>query len=150
MSDPLDVNTGSSQVNTNASSEHASAIPVADTALLQRMLKLQAFATLAVSLCGLLIGGQHAATSALLGGLSVIVGAWFAGKIAQKGQHKTDATAVLLNLLKAEAVKIIIVALFLFVTFKSYHGLIPVALIAGLAGSALFSGAALAKSQAKI
>jgi ATP synthase protein I len=36
------------------------------------------------------------------------------------------------------------------VVFKLFHALVPFALIAGLAGAALFSGAALAKSQANV
>jgi ATP synthase protein I len=48
-------------------------------------------------------------------------------------------------MLKAEAVKILVIAVLLFLVFKLYQQLVPVALIAGLAAAALFSGAALAK-----
>jgi ATP synthase protein I len=50
---------------------------------------------------------------------------------------------VLIRLLKAEAVKIVIIVLLLWLTFKFYSGLVPLALIIGLAGAALFSGAAI-------
>ncbi len=38
----------------------------------------------------------------------------------------------------------------LFVSFKLYHQLVPIALIAGLAAAAVFSGAALAKTDKTI
>lgn len=118
--------------------------------LYRNMLRWQVMATAAVTIVALVVSGSHAAVSALLGGVSVVVGAWFASRIAEKGRLKTDPTAVLLNLLKAEAVKILIIAIILFVVFKLYQALVPFALIAGLAGAALFSGAALAKSQVDV
>jgi ATP synthase protein I len=122
----------------------------AGMSLYRNMLRWQVMATAAVTIVALVVSGSHAAVSALLGGVSVVVGAWFASRIAEKGRLKTDPTAVLLNLLKAEAVKILIIAIILFVVFKLYQALVPFALIAGLAGAALFSGAALAKSQVDV
>jgi len=122
----------------------------AGMSLYRNMLRWQVMATAAVTIIALVVSGSHAAVSALLGGVSVVVGAWFASRIAEKGRLKTDPTAVLLNLLKAEAVKILIIAIILFVVFKLYQALVPFALIAGLAGAALFSGAALAKSQVDV
>lgn len=116
----------------------------------RNMLRWQVLATLFVTVAAGALSGVPAAISALLGGVAVIVGAWFAAKIAEKGQSKTQPTAVLLNLLKAEAVKILIIAVILFVVFKAYQSLVPFALIAGLAAAALFSGAALAKSQTPV
>lgn len=122
----------------------------AQQSLYRNMLRWQVMATGAVTVAALAVGGLPSATSALLGGVSVVIGAWFAAKIAEKGRSKTDPTAVLLNLLKAEAVKILIIAIILFVVFKLYQALVPFALIAGLAAAALFSGAALAKSQVDV
>lgn len=119
----------------------------AGMSLYSNMLRWQMMATTAVTLIAYAVGGLPAALSALMGGVSVVIGAWFATRIAEKGREKTDPTAVLLNLLKAEAVKIVIIAIILFVVFKLYQALVPFALIAGLAAAALFSGAALAKSQ---
>lgn len=124
--------------------------PAAGVSLYRNMLRWQVMATAAVTIVALIVSGSQAAVSALLGGVSVIIGAWFASRIAEKGRSKTDPTAVLLNLLKAEAVKILIIAIILFVVFKLYQALVPFALIAGLAAAALFSGAALAKSQANV
>lgn len=122
----------------------------AGMSLYRNMLRWQVMATVAVTIVAFVVSGPQAAVSALLGGVSVIIGAWFASRIAEKGRSKTDPTAVLLNLLKAEAVKILIIAIILFVVFKLYQALVPFALIAGLAAAALFSGAALAKSQVDV
>ena len=122
----------------------------AGMSLYRNMLRWQVMATVAVTIVAFVVSGPQAAVSALLGGVSVIIGAWFASRIAEKGRSKTDPTAVLLNLLKAEAVKILIIAIILLVVFKLYQALVPFALIAGLAAAALFSGAALAKSQVDV
>lgn len=108
-----------------------------------KMLQWQLSATFAVMLIALIVSGLHAGISALAGGLSVAIGAFFASKIAQRSSK--EAATVLVNLLKAEAVKIVIIVVLLFITFKVYKQLVPFALIVGLAGAALFSGAAMSK-----
>ncbi|NOT14196.1 MAG: ATP synthase subunit I [Methylotenera sp.] len=109
------------------------------------MLKIQLIATLAVAMLALVISGVSAAISAVLGGASVVVGAYVASLVAKRGAHHTDASAILINLLKAEAVKILVIIVLLFIAFSFYGQLVHVALIAGLAAAALFSGAALSK-----
>lgn len=109
------------------------------------MLKIQVVATLSVAVVVFFLSGYSASISALLGGASVVVGALVAAKIAQRSVSATDATEILLNLLKAEAVKILVIIIMLLVIFKVYSQLVPFALIAGLAAAALFSGAALSK-----
>jgi ATP synthase protein I len=109
------------------------------------MLKIQLVATLAVAAIALVFAGMHAGISALLGGASVLVGACAAAVIAKRGANNEDATAILVNLLKAEAVKILVIIVLLVIIFKVYMQLVPFALIAGLAAAALFSGAALSK-----
>ncbi|MES2503000.1 MAG: ATP synthase subunit I [Pseudomonadota bacterium] len=108
-----------------------------------KMLQWQLMATLAVAVIAAIISGAHAGVSAVAGGLSVAIAAFFASKIAQRSSK--EAATVLVNLLKAEAVKIVIIVVLLFITFKVYKQLVPFALIAGLAASALFSGAAMSK-----
>lgn len=108
-----------------------------------KMLQWQLSATLVVMLVAFIVSGVHAAISALAGGLSVTIGAYFASKIAQRSSK--EAATVLVNLLKAEAVKIVIIVVLLFITFKVYKQLVPFALIAGLTAAALFSGAAMSK-----
>ena len=111
--------------------------------IFSKMLRLQLIATAVIAVVSLVILGLHAGISALLGGLAVIVGAFLAAKIAQR--NKQDATAVLINLLKAEAVKVIVIFVLLLIVFKVYKQLVPFALIAGLAAAALVSGAAMSK-----
>ena len=109
----------------------------------KKMLQWQLIATLIVAVMAGIISGAHAGLSALGGGMSVVVAAYFASKIAQRSSK--EAATVLVNLLKAEAVKIVIIVVLLFIAFKVYKQLVPFALIAGLAASALFSGAAMSK-----
>jgi len=110
-----------------------------------KMLKVQLVATLAVAVIALLVSGLNASVSAVLGGASVVLGALAATAIAKRGANKEDPTAILVNLLKAEAVKIIVIIILLVIIFNVYKQLVPFALIAGLAAAALFSGAALSK-----
>lgn len=110
-----------------------------------KMLKIQLVATLAVALVMYFVAGVHAALSAVFGGLSVVVGAYVASLVAKRGANKTEASAILINLLKAEAVKILLIIVILVIVFSFYKQLVPFALIAGLAAAALFSGAALSK-----
>ena len=109
------------------------------------MLKIQLIATVAVAVALLITSGLHAGISAMLGGASVLLGASVAAIIAKRGANSEDSTAILLNLLKAEAVKIFMIIILLVIVFKVYKQLVPFALIAGLAAAALFSGAALSK-----
>lgn len=110
-----------------------------------KMLKIQLVATLAVAVVMYFASGFPAALSAIFGGLSVVVGAYMASLVAKRGANKTDASAILINLLKAEAVKILMIIVILVIVFSFYKQLVPFALIAGLAAAALFSGAALSK-----
>lgn len=121
-----------------------------DAQMYRNMLRWQVMATAVVTLASGLFSGVPAGVSAFFGGVSVIIGACFAAKIAARGRAKSQASDVLINLLKAEAVKILIIAIILFAVFKLYQSLVPFALIAGLAAAALFSGAALAKSQTPV
>ncbi len=110
-----------------------------------KMLRWQLTATVVVAVIAMFISGTHACISALVGGSAVIIGAFIGSKIAQRSDKKKDASAILFNLLKAEAVKILVIVVLLFITFKVYKQLVPFALIVGLAAAALFSGAAISK-----
>ncbi len=120
----------------------------ASNSVFSNMLRWQLVATGVVALVALFIFGVHAGISAVAGGLSVVVAAFVASKIAQRSNK--EASAILINMLKAEAIKILLVVILLFITFKVYKQLVPIALIAGLAAAALFSGAAMAKQDIKI
>ena len=115
-----------------------------------KMLRVQFIATLFVAVLAVFISGLHAAISAIAGGGAVILSAFIASKVAERSANKKDASVILVNLLKAEAVKILCILVLLFVTFKVYKQLVPFALIAGLAAAALFSGAALSKFKDEI
>jgi ATP synthase protein I len=112
-------------------------------AVFSKMLRLQLIATAVVAIIALVISGMHAGLSAAFGGAAVIIGALVGSKIAQRSNK--EAAAALINLLKAEVVKVIVIFVLLLITFKVYKQLVPSALIAGLAAAALVSGAAMSK-----
>lgn len=98
---------------------------------------------LLVSLLAYLVAGLHGGLSALAGSFAVWVGSLLAMQSMRRAGSKknADAGAALLLLLRAEAIKIVVIALLLWLTFKVYKpGLVPLALIAGLAVAALLSG----------
>ncbi len=113
-----------------------------------KMLRWQLIATVIVALIAFVISGIHASSSAIAGGLSVVIAAYVASKVAQRSSK--EASTILINMLKAEAIKILLIVILLFITFKLYKQLVPFALIAGLAAAALFSGAAMAKLDKNI
>lgn len=116
----------------------------------KQMLKWQLLATVSVAVLSFIlaksfgaVSGQYAAISAFAGGMSAVFGGLAGAMIARRGDKKNDAGAILITMLKAEAVKIFVIALLLFLTFKLYNEhLVPIALILGLAASAILSGAA--------
>lgn len=87
------------------------------------------------------LAGAHASFSVIGGGVAVILGGYAAMALMRK--RPASAGSALITLLKAEAVKIVVIALVLLAIFKFYEGLVPLALIGGLACAALVSGAAL-------
>ena len=106
-----------------------------------KALRWQVIATALVALASFALAGSHAALSALLGGVSVIAGS-YAG-VATTRKSSANPGALLITLLKAEAIKIIVIVLLLLAIYKFYAGLVPLALIGGLASAALIAGAGL-------
>lgn len=106
-----------------------------------KAVRWQAILTVIIAILAYVFAGLHASLSVVAGGSAVILG----GCAAMALMRKRPATAgsALLSLLKAEAVKIFVIALVLLVIFKFYEELVPLALIGGLACAALISGAAL-------
>jgi ATP synthase protein I len=102
----------------------------------------QIIITVLVAGVSLLVADVNAALSAFAGGASVPVGG-YAGVLVAQSPSGSAASTVLITLLKAEVVKILVIAMLLLIAFKYYQGLVPWALIGGLAGSALASGAGL-------
>ena len=112
---------------------------------LRKAARWQIIVTLLISGVSLLVAGVHAAISAIAGGASVIVGglAGFAVLTIAQRFNGVTPTFVLMALLKAEAIKVLVIVILLLVTFMYYRGLVPLFLILGLAGSVLISGAGL-------
>ena len=113
--------------------------------IIQKMLSLQVKAAGILTVLVAVIFGKHAGVSALIGSVSVIFGVLLASKIAHKTALSKEPAAIIINVLKAEAVKIFVVLVSLWSAFKFYTALVPFALIAGLVLSAIISGASITK-----
>ena len=84
----------------------------------------------------------HTGFSLLAGIMPVVLGVIIASPIAIK-KNKNNAGSVIINALKAEAVKIFLVLGLLWLEFKFYSELVPIALVVGLIVAALISGMAI-------
>jgi len=102
----------------------------------------QIIVTLLFCVFYLLLGTVNAAVSSLMGGVVALSGG-YAGVLMAGRQNDQSAGSVLITLLKAEATKILVICLLLLAIFKLYNGLVPMALIGGLAAAVLVSGAGL-------
>lgn len=85
------------------------------------------------------------ALSIVLGFVAVIVGIVISTPLAKLKTKGLSASSVLVNLLKAELVKLGVIILLLWLSFKFYSNLIPFGLMLGLIISALMSGLAISK-----
>ena len=119
---------------------------MSDTTTLQRAfgkaVRWQIVVTLLIAAVAFVFADVHVSLSIMGGGAAVMLGGFAAIALARKKQPATAGSALLL-LLKAEMVKIVVIALVLLAIFKLYEQLVPLALIGGLACAALISGAAL-------
>ena len=86
--------------------------------------------------------GIHAGVSFFAGILPIVLGVVIASQIAVK-KNKGNPGKIVINALKAEAIKILIILLVLWLEFKLYQELIPLALIIGLVFAAIISGMAI-------
>jgi ATP synthase protein I len=86
-----------------------------------------------------------AGISGLIGMMSVVSGMIIGSRIANRTSQSKEPFGILINMLKAEAVKIIVVVAVLWIAFKFYKALVPLALIFGLAVAAILSGASIVK-----
>jgi len=107
------------------------------------MLRSQLLATVAVGIIAFAISGMNAGLSAIAGGLAVTLAAFVASKVAIS--KRKDAASILGSMLKAELIKIVLIVLFLYLTITVFKGLVPWALIIGLAAAAIISGASISK-----
>lgn len=86
--------------------------------------------------------GIHVGVSFFAGILPIVLGVVIASPIAVK-KNKGNPEKIVINALKAEAIKILIILLVLWLEFKLYQELIPLALIIGLVFAAIISGMAI-------
>ena len=93
--------------------------------------------------------GLHAGISVLSGAFVVIIGLIVSTPIANKSQETNEASSIVMNALKAEGVKILIIILLLWAIFNFYEDKVPLAIVFGLAVAAIFSGIGLSKLDTK-
>lgn len=118
--------------------------------LFKQTAKWQSISTLTVAFLAYWFAGLPGTVSALIGGGAVLIGGFVASHIAKRSENSTDSGAILINMLKAEASKILIIVLLLWLGFKiTADNIIPLALMAGLAAAAILSGVALAAQNDK-
>jgi ATP synthase protein I len=93
--------------------------------------------------------GLHAGISVLSGAFVVIIGLIVSTPIANKSRETNKASSIVMDALKAEGVKILIIILLLWVIFNFYEDKVPLAIVFGLAIAAIFSGIGLTKIDTK-
>ena len=93
--------------------------------------------------------GLHAGISVLSGAFVVIIGLTISTPIANKSRETNKASNIVIDALKAEGVKILIIILLLWAIFNFYDDKVPLAIIFGLAIAAIFSGIGLTKIDTK-
>ena len=84
----------------------------------------------------------HAGLSLLAGIMPVVLGVIVASPIANK-KNKDNPASIVINALKAEAIKILLILVVLWLEFKFYSDLVPMALVFGLIAAALISAIAI-------
>jgi len=93
--------------------------------------------------------GLHAGISVLSGAFVVIIGLIISTPIANNSRGTNEASSIVMDALKAEGVKILIIILLLWAIFNFYDDKVPLAIIFGLAIAAIFSGIGLTKIDTK-
>ena len=93
--------------------------------------------------------GLHAGISVLSGASVVIIGLIVSTPIANKSRDTNEASSIVMDALKAEGVKILIIILLLWAIFYFYEDKVPLAIVFGLAIAAIFSGIGLTKLETK-
>jgi ATP synthase protein I len=100
------------------------------------------FGIITAIILGLIFQSIHTGLSLLAGIMPVVLGVIVASPIATK-RNKNNPSSIVINALKAEAAKILIILVMLWLEFKFYSELVPMALILGLVMAALISGLAI-------
>ena len=95
---------------------------------IRTVLRWQLIATAALTLAGGLLAGVDGALSAALGGAVSICAGWVSAVVASKGKAQS-AGEVLFGALRAEAVKIGLIVLLLWLVLALYENVVAPALI---------------------
>lgn len=91
------------------------------------VLRWQLIATAVLTLAGGLLAGIDGALSAALGGAVSVAAGWVSAVVAAKGKAQS-AGSVLIGALRAEAVKIGLIALLLWLVLATYESVVAPAL----------------------
>ncbi len=95
---------------------------------IRTVLRWQLIATIGLAAISALAAGRHGAVSAALGGLvSFVAGLGFAG--VASASRKDSAGLAMLAALRAEAVKIVLIVVLLWVVLSTYKNIVIVAFI---------------------
>ena len=94
---------------------------------IRTVLRWQLIATAVLTLAGGLLAGIDGALSAALGGAVSVVAGWVSAVVAAKGKAQS-AGSVLIGALRAEAVKIGLIALLLWLVLATYESVVAPAL----------------------
>jgi len=95
---------------------------------IRTVLRWQLIATAALTLAGGLLAGVDGALSAALGGAVSVVAGWVSAVVAARGKAPS-AGGVLISALKAEAVKIGLIVLLLWLVLALYDNVVAPVLI---------------------
>lgn len=109
----------------------------------KRAAKWQSLSTVSIALVAFAFAGLPGLISGLIGGGAVLAGSFVATRIARRSENSKQAGAILANMLIAEAVKILVIVLLLWLSFKVYADhIVLMALFSSLAAAAILSGTA--------
>jgi ATP synthase protein I len=103
---------------------------------IRTVLLWQLIATAALTLAGGLLAGVDGALSAALGGAVSVCAGWVSAVVAAKGKAQS-AGEVLFGALRAEAVKIGLIVLLLWLVLATYDSVVPLALIGSFVATVL-------------
>lgn len=95
---------------------------------IRTVLRWQAAATVGLALLAGYLAGRHGAASAALGGVVSIASSVAFAAVASLGKTKT-AAGVLLGAMRAEAAKVAVIAILLWLVFAIYNDVVAIAFI---------------------
>jgi len=103
---------------------------------LRTVLRWQVIATAALTLLAGVLAGAHGAVSAALGGAISVGAGWASGKVAARGKENS-AGGVLVTALKAEGVKLGVIAILLGLVLAAYSEVVVPAFLGSFMATVL-------------